>query len=67
MVLPEALIDAIRQRASAQGVTITSYVSALVRADLGQSMPMDLPQISLQLEELRLRVDELERLCQSRA
>jgi hypothetical protein len=67
MVLPEALIDAIRQRASDQGVTITSYVSALVRADLGQSMPMDLPQISLQLQELRRRVEQLERLCQSPA
>jgi hypothetical protein len=36
MVLPAELIEAIKQRAHGLGLSITAYVSALVRADLGQ-------------------------------
>ncbi|MEY4359942.1 MAG: hypothetical protein RLZZ631_1428, partial [Cyanobacteriota bacterium] len=35
MVLPQELIDAIKQRASEQGLSITAYVAELVRRDLG--------------------------------
>lgn len=63
MVLPGDLIEAIKQRATAQGLTITAYMSALVRADLGQPASPDLHQLAQQLDELQARVDELERLC----
>ncbi|MFM2123250.1 MAG: hypothetical protein RLZZ589_1687, partial [Cyanobacteriota bacterium] len=36
MVLPEGLLLAMKQRAQQQGLTLTAYVSALVRADLGE-------------------------------
>ena len=36
MVLPVELIEAIKQRSGALGLSITAYVSALVRSDLGQ-------------------------------
>ena len=65
MVLPGDLIEAIKQRATAQGLTITAYISALVRADLGKPTSPDLHQLAQQLDELKARVDELERLCRS--
>jgi TolA-binding protein len=65
MVLPAELIEAIKQRATAQGLSITAYMSALVRADLGQPASPDLNQLAQQLYQLQTRVDELERLCRS--
>lgn len=63
MVLPAELIEAIKQRAAAQGLSITAYMSALVRADLGHPASPDLNQLAQQLDELQAPVDELERLC----
>ena len=60
MVLPADLIEAIKQRASALGLSITAYVSALVRADLDQPSPTDLPQLAEQLRLLQARVEQLE-------
>ena len=56
MVLPVELIEAIKQRARGLGLSITAYVSALVRADLGQPAPADLPELAEQLRQLQVRV-----------
>ena len=61
MVLPVDLLEAIKQRAADQGLSITAYVSALVRADLGQPTSTDLPQLAEQVRVLQARVEELER------
>ena len=61
MVLPVDLLEAIKQRAADQGLSITAYVSALVRADLGQPASTDLPQLAEQVRVLQARVEELER------
>ncbi len=53
MVLPVDLLEAIKRRAADQGLSITAYVSALVRADL--------PQLAEQVRVLQARVEELER------
>ena len=65
MVLPVELIEAIKQRARGLGLSITAYVSALVRADLGQHAPADLPELAEQLRQLQVRVEQLERLAAS--
>jgi TolA-binding protein len=65
MVLPVELIEAIKQRARDLGLSITAYVSALVRADLGQPAPADLPELAEQLRQLQVRVEQLERLVGS--
>ena len=61
MVLPEPLLVAMKQRAQQQGLTLTAYVSALVRADLGEPMEADPAAMAHQLGELQQRVDRLER------
>jgi hypothetical protein len=63
MVLPVDLLEAIKQRAADQGLSITAYVSALVRADLGQPASADLPQLAEQVRVLQARVEELAREC----
>jgi hypothetical protein len=60
MVLPVELIEAIKQRASGLGLSITAYVSALVRSDLGRPAPADLPLLAEQLRRLEARVQQLE-------
>lgn len=60
MVLPEELIEAIKLRAKSLGLSITAYVSALVRSDLGQPGAIDLPQLAEQVRRLQERVDQLE-------
>ena len=61
MVLPEPLLVAMKKRAQQQGLTLTAYVSALVRADLGEPMEADPAAMAHQLGELQQRVDRLER------
>lgn len=61
MVLPVELIEAIKLRSGALGLSITAYVSALVRSDLGQPAPADLPLLADQLRRLEARVEQLER------
>ena len=61
MVLPEPLLVAMKQRAQQQGLTLTAYVSALVRADLGEPLEADPAALVHQLGELQQRVDRLER------
>lgn len=65
MVLPEPLLAAMKQRAQQLGLTLTGYVSALVRADLGQPAPADPAALAQQLGALRRRVDQLEQQQQS--
>lgn len=61
MVLPEPLLAAMKQRAQQLGLTVTAYVSALVRADLGEPAASDPAAIAHQLGALKQRVDRLER------
>jgi hypothetical protein len=60
MVLPVELIEAIKQRAKAKGLSVTAYISALVHADLGLPGSPDLHQLAEQLAEVQARVDALE-------
>jgi hypothetical protein len=60
MVLPEPLLVAMKQRAQQQGLTLTAYVSALVRADLGAPIEADPAAMAHQLGQLQQRVDRLE-------
>lgn len=60
MVLPEPLLAAMKQRAQQLGLTVTAYVSALVRADLGHPAPADPAALAQQLGALQRRVDRLE-------
>lgn len=60
MVLPEPLLVAMKLRAQQLGLTLTGYVSALVRTDLGQPNPIDPSALAQQLGALRRRVDRLE-------
>jgi hypothetical protein len=64
MVLPAELIAAMKQRAGAQGLTVTAYVAELVRRDLGEPSLLSPGQLAAQLQRLQQRVDELERLRQ---
>ena len=61
MVLPQELIDAIKERASRQGLSITAYVTGLVRRDLGLPVDLDPSELAQQLQQLQARVDQLER------
>lgn len=61
MVLPLELIEAIKQRAAEQGLSITAYVSGLVRRDLGLPHSPDARALAQQLDQLQVRVDQLER------
>jgi plasmid stability protein len=61
MVLPLDLIAAIKRRAAEQGLSITAYVSALVRRDLDLPQSPDPRALAQQLDQLRMRVDQLER------
>ena len=60
MVLPEALLGAMKQRAQQLGLTLTAYVSALVRADLGEPHEADPVGLAHRLKALQQRVDRLE-------
>ena len=60
MVLPEALLAAMKHRAQQLGLTLTAYVSALARADLGEPIETDPLEIAHQLAKLQQRVDRLE-------
>jgi plasmid stability protein len=61
MVLPLDLIEAIKRRAADQGLSITAYVSALVRRDLDLPQSPDPRALAEQLDQLQMRVDQLER------
>ena len=61
MVLPLGLIEAIKRRAAEQGLSITAYVSDLVRRDLGLPPSPDPRALAQQLDQLQTRVDQLER------
>jgi hypothetical protein len=61
MVLPLELIDAIKERASRQGLSITAYVIGLVRRDLGLPVDLDASELAEQLQQLQARVEQLER------
>jgi plasmid stability protein len=61
MVLPLDLIEAIKRRAAEQGLSITAYVSALVRRDLDLPQSPDPHALAQQLDQLQMRVDQLER------
>lgn len=61
MVLPPDLIEAIKLRAAEQGLSITAYVSALVRRDLNLPLLPDPRALAEQLDQLQKRVDQLER------
>jgi hypothetical protein len=60
MVLPQELIEAIKQRASEQGLSITAYVAELVRRDLGWPSQPDPRVMEKQLLQLQARVEQLE-------
>jgi plasmid stability protein len=60
MVLPQELIEAIKQRAAAQNLSITAYVANLVRRDLGQSAQHDPVELAQQVLQLQERVQRLE-------
>ena len=60
MVLPLELIEAIKQRAGEQGLSITAYVANLVRRDLGYPALPDPREMAEQLQELQERVRRLE-------
>ena len=64
MVMPAELIAAIKQRASAQGLSVTAYVAELVRRDLGEPSQLNARQLAAQVQRLQQRVDALERLWQ---
>ena len=65
MVLPLELIEAIKQRASEQGLTITAYVAELVRRDLGWPTRPDVRSLAEQFDALEQRVERLEHQDQS--
>ncbi|MFM7314661.1 MAG: hypothetical protein ACKO0M_16125 [Cyanobium sp.] len=64
MVLPEALIRAIKERATARGQTITAYICALVQRDLSAdpNSAESAPSTALheRLQQLEQRVMKLE-------
>ncbi|WP_398326053.1 hypothetical protein [Vulcanococcus sp.] len=60
MVLPQELIEAIKQRAAAQNLSITAYVANLVRRDLGRPAQHDPVELAQQLHLLQQRVERLE-------
>ncbi len=60
MVLPQELIEAIKQRAAELGLSITAYVTNLVRRDLGHPALPDPQEMAEQLNQLQERVERLE-------
>ena len=64
MVLPPALISAIKQRAARRGQSITAYITCLVEQDLaaaeGSNGEAGARTLVERLEELELRVNKLE-------
>lgn len=64
MVLPAALLAAIKQRASSRGQSITAYITGLVKQDLTTppAEPDDQSEQELveQLQQLERRVTKLE-------
>jgi hypothetical protein len=64
MVLPLELIEAIKQRAAEQNLSITAYVADLVRRDLGYPARPDPFDLAEQVHRLQERVERLER-CSS--
>jgi hypothetical protein len=60
MVLPVELIEAIKVRAAEQKLSITGYMSELVRRDLGLPSPTQLNTIGPQLQALEERIAALE-------
>lgn len=67
MVLPAALIAAIKQRAAARGQSITAYITALVQQDLDRSEEAThiygTPALAERLQNLEQRVVKLEQQC----
>lgn len=65
MVLPVALIAAIKKRASSRGQSVTAYISALVQQDLSTAADglWDQGSVGLaeRLQQLEQRVATLER------
>ena len=61
IVLPLELIEAIKQRAAEQHLSITAYVADLVRRDLGYPARPDPLALAEQLQRLQERVERLER------
>jgi hypothetical protein len=80
MVLPEALLTQIKQRARLQGLSITAYISQLVMRDLtkadrlqpdqhalepmASSHDSDVLTVAAQIEDLRHRITRLEQINQ---
>lgn len=64
MVLPAALIAAIKQRAAARGQSITAYITALVQQDLNHAEAATriygTPALAERLQNLEQRVVKLE-------
>ncbi|MEY3544710.1 MAG: hypothetical protein RLZZ106_1218 [Cyanobacteriota bacterium] len=65
MVLPHELIEAIKQRAAEQNLSITAYVANLVRRDLGCPAHHDPVELAQQVHQLQERVERLERRSSS--
>ena len=62
MVLPDDLLAAIKQQAAEQGLTVTAYLTGLVRRDLGWSVAGSRdPEMLDRLDQLEARLDVLER------
>ena len=70
MVLPEDLLTAIKHRAREQGLSVTAYISALVREDLALcetdaaakfTNRTDPSALLFEIEQLRQRVNDLEK------
>lgn len=66
MVLPEALIGAIKQRASERGLSITAYITTLVQHDLATRTPPQAtaadipPSLPERMQALEERMTQLE-------
>lgn len=64
MVLPAALLAAIKQRASSRGQSITAYITGLVEQDLVSAQAdaddQNAPGLLKQLQQLEQRVTKLE-------
>lgn len=60
MVLPADLIAAIKLRATQRGQSITAYITALVRADLGEPPLPDVQSLAAQVLVLQERMDQME-------
>jgi hypothetical protein len=65
MVLPAELLEAIKDRAQQKGLSVTAYVSELVMRDLGMPVAPDPRELAEGLDQLKVRVEELEQRHQS--